>query len=180
MRKRLLWTSKLPTQYKPTASAGIRAGQRLSGLSERKEASEICPSRAYLSPASPASIIHAVVFLAEPQLLQPSILRLIDEQSGHEGGRPGPRSRELALPCKAHAEQTGNAPHTESGMRRAPAARGTTEAGPRPRPPPGGAHWVGPAPPSSTPPAVALLSWILRGSLGLRPGGQPGPGKQRG
>lgn len=48
----------------------------------------------------------------------------------------------------------------------------------RPRPPPGGAHWVGPAPPSSTPPAVALLSWILRGSLGLRPGGQPGPGKQ--
>ncbi|OWK15207.1 hypothetical protein Celaphus_00000337, partial [Cervus elaphus hippelaphus] len=92
-----------------------------------------------LSPASPASIIHAVVFLAEPQLLQPSILGLIDEQSGHEGGRPVPRSGELAVPCNVHAEQTGNAPHTESGMRRGPAARGTTEVGPRPRP--GGAHW---------------------------------------
>lgn len=165
MRKRLLWTSKLPTQYKPIASAGIRAGQCLSRLLGRREAAEICPRYAYLSPASPASIIYAVVFLAEPQLLQPSILGLIDEQSGHEGGRPAPRSGELALPCNAHAEQTGNAPHTESGMRRAPAARGTTEVGPRP--PPGGAHWVGPAPPSSTPPAVALPSWILRGSREL-------------
>ena len=164
MRKRLLWNSKLPTQYKPTASAGIRAGQCLSRLPGRREAAEICPRYAYLSPASPASIIHAVVFLAEPQLLQPSILGLIDEQSGHEGGRPVPRSGELALPRNAHAEQTRNAPHTESGMRRAPAARGT-EVGPRP--PPGGAHWVGPAPPSSTPPAVALPSWILRGSREL-------------
>lgn len=46
---------------------------------DRTEAAQISRTPAYLSPASPASIVYALVFLAEPELLQPSVLGLIDE-----------------------------------------------------------------------------------------------------
>ena len=105
---------------------------------------------AYLSPAAPASIIHALVFLAEPQLLQPSVVGLIDEQSGHEGGRPVPRSPELTLPSNVHTQLAGQKPHTEPRKHNAPAAWGAAEI--EPRPPPGRTHWAGPAPPRTRPP----------------------------
>lgn len=165
VRKLLLWTSKLPTQYNRRRRPwGLELGSACPASRGEVRPQRLPGTPAYLSPASPASIIHALVVLAEPQLLQPSILGLIDEQSGHEGGRPVQRSRELALPWNVHAEQTGNPPHTEPGRRTAPAFGGAAEIGPRP--PPGGTHWAGPVPPTGSAPSlgVSLPIWIFRKS----------------
>ena len=171
VRELFLWTSKLPTQYNRRQHPwGLELGSACPASRGEVRPQRLPGTPAYLSPASPASIIHALVFLAEPQLLQPSILRLIDEQSGHEGGRPVQRSRELALPCNVHAEQAGKAPHTEPERRTAPASRGAAEIGSRP--PPGGTHWAGPVPPtgSAPSPSVSLPIWVFPRSSELQPG----------
>lgn len=93
MRKLLLWSIETshPVQHLRQQWGVGLSRARPASRSELK-LQRFPGTPAYLSPAAPASIIHALVLLAKPQLLQPSILGLIDEQSGHEGGRPVPSS----------------------------------------------------------------------------------------
>lgn len=106
---------------------------------------------------------------------------MIDQQSGHEGGRPARRTEKLAVLHSLPAHCASQRPHTELRTPEAPAAGESRKYGPAPRPgepagqatppvqaiedlrlplprmsfgqtPPPGAHWAASLHPGDTPP----------------------------